>query len=132
MRRQLARFAFRLARLPASRRLVGWVFAHMIDFLPVQRLRETDTLLAFHHPRPSHAVHILLVPRRAIASLNELQSEDQAFLSDLFQTVQSLVTEFNLEKRGYRLIVNGGKYQEVPQLHFHLIADEVDVDTQQA
>ena len=113
MRRQLARFAFRLARLPASRRLVGWGFAHMIDFLPVQRLRETDTLLAFHHPRPSHAVHILLVPRRAVASLNELQSEDQAFLSDLFQTVQSLVAEFNLEKRGYRLIVNGGKYQEV-------------------
>jgi hypothetical protein len=46
-----------------------------------------------------------------------------AFLADLFQTVGSLVTEFDLERRGYRLITNGGKYQEVALLHFHLITE---------
>ncbi|MDX9953290.1 MAG: HIT domain-containing protein [Anaerolineae bacterium] len=91
--------------------------------LPVHRLRETPTLLAFHHPRPSYPLHILLVPKRAIGSLSEIQPTDNDFLADLFTTVQSLIAEFNLEARGYRLIANGGQYQDVPQLHFHLIAD---------
>jgi diadenosine tetraphosphate (Ap4A) HIT family hydrolase len=36
-----------------------------------------------------------------------------------------LITEFKLEDSGYRLITNGGIYQDIPQLHFHLISDEV-------
>ena len=81
--------------------------------IPVKRLRETDTLLAFYHPKPSYPVHILLVPKRAIGSLMELSSNDMDFYADLVQTVQSLVAEFDLEARGYRLVVNGGEYQEV-------------------
>jgi diadenosine tetraphosphate (Ap4A) HIT family hydrolase len=50
--------------------------------------------------------------------------EDQALLVDLVQMVNSLVEEFGLEETGYRLIVNGGKYQEVPQLHWHLVAQQ--------
>ena len=92
--------------------------------IPVQRLRETETLIAFHHPRPNYPVHILLVPKRSLDSLMALQTSDADFLTDLFQTVQSLVREFNLETRGYRLINNGGAYQDVPHLHFHLITDE--------
>lgn len=91
--------------------------------LPVKRLRETDSLIAFHHPQPSHAVHILLVPKRPYASLMELSGEATDLLCDLFATVQSLVRELGLEHGGYRLIANGGAYQEVPHLHFHLVAD---------
>jgi diadenosine tetraphosphate (Ap4A) HIT family hydrolase len=40
------------------------------------------------------------------------------------QIVRDLVERFDLERRGYRLIINGGKYQEVPQLHFHLVSSE--------
>jgi histidine triad (HIT) family protein len=92
--------------------------------LPVQRLRETNTLLAFHHPRPAYRVHILLVPKRAIPGLAALNPADQAFLSDLIACVQSLVAELGLEAGGYRLIANGGAYQDLPQLHFHLVAGE--------
>jgi hypothetical protein len=53
----------------------------------------------------------------------ELSSTDVDFNADLVQTVQSLVAEFDLEGRGYHLIVNGGEYQEVGQLHFHLISE---------
>jgi len=63
----------------------------------------------------------LLLPKKAVASLQELDSKDTAFLSDLYATVQSLVDEFHLS--AYRLIVNGGAYQDFPQLHFHLISD---------
>ena len=113
----------RVARFPPARALVGQIFAHMSFALPVHRLRETATLLAFHHPQPSHAVHILLVPKKALASLAALTPADAPFLLDLFATAQSLVAEFGLEQTGYRLITNGGPYQSVPQLHFHLISD---------
>ena len=89
--------------------------------IPVQRLRETDTLMAFYHPKPSYKFHVLLVPKNAVASLKELDSNDSEFLADLFSTVQSLVDEFHLS--AYRLIVNGGEYQDFPQLHFHLVSD---------
>ncbi len=88
----------------------------------MQRLRETSNLIAFYHPRPSYPLHILLVPKKALASLTDLAPQDAEFLAELFQTVQSIVAEFQLEQTGYRLVVNGGKYQDVAQLHFHLIS----------
>lgn len=114
----------RLVRSPFGRLLIGWLFAHASFAIPVRRLRETETLIAFHHPKPSYALHILLVPKRAIGSLMDLSPDDSDFTTDLFQTVQSLIEELDLEDIGYRLIANGGKYQDVPQLHFHLISED--------
>ena len=119
--RLLPRILFRLARSSLARR-AGWVFAHMTFALPLQRLRETPTLVAFHHPRPSHPVHILIAPRKAIGSLADLTSADQPLLADVVQAVQSLAAGHRLEAAGYRLVVNGGAYQDIPQLHFHLIS----------
>jgi len=90
--------------------------------IPVKRLRETETLLAFYHPKPVYPVHILLMPKKAITSLPDLTENDNPFLSDVFKTVQFLVHELNLAEIGYRLIINGGEYQDVPQLHFHLVS----------
>ena len=101
--------------------LIGWIFANMSFILPVKRLRETETLMAFHHPRPSYQFHVLLVPKKAVPSLSDFDSKDTSFLSDLYSTVQSIVEEFHLA--AYRLIVNGGEYQDFPQLHFHLISN---------
>lgn len=89
--------------------------------IPVQRLRETDTLMAFHHPKPSYPFHVLLVPKKAVVSLQELDPKDSAFLMELYSTVQSLVDEFHLS--AWRLIVNGGEYQDFPLLHFHLVSN---------
>jgi len=101
--------------------IIGWIFAHMSFAIPVNRLRETDTLMAFHHPKPSYPFHVLLVPKRSVSSLKEFDSKDSAFLTDLYSAVQSLVDEFHLS--AYRLIVNGGEYQDFPQLHFHLVSN---------
>ena len=100
---------------------IGWIFAHLSFAIPVTRLRETGTLLAFYHPKPAYPFHVLLVPKKAVASLKELDSTDTSFFTDLYSTVQSLVDDFQLS--AYRLIVNGGEYQDFPQLHFHLISD---------
>jgi len=101
--------------------IIGWIFEHMSFAIPVKRLRETESLMAFYHPKPSYQFHVLLVPKKAVVSLSEFDSKDISFLTDLFTTVQSLVNEFHLS--AYRLIVNGGEYQDFPQLHFHLVSD---------
>ena len=114
------RFVSFVLHLKWIARFVRWMFERMSFAIPVERLRETDTLMAFYHPQPSYLFHVLLVPKKAIPSLKELDSTDTTFLSELYQTVQSLVDEFHLP--AYRLIVNGGEYQDFPQLHFHLVA----------
>jgi histidine triad (HIT) family protein len=114
---------FRLARMPRMSILVRGVLSLLPFIIPGNRLRETDTLLAFYHPSPSYPVHILLVPKRAYASLLEVPTSDCAFLSDLLESVQILVRRLGLAQGGYRLIANGGNYQEVGVLHFHLVSD---------
>ena len=89
--------------------------------IPVKRLHETKTLMVFHHPRPAYPFHVLLVPKKAVPSLQEFDATDTTFLADLYAMVQTLVDEFQLP--AYRLIVNGGEFQEFPQLHFHLISN---------
>ena len=44
-------------------------------------------------------------------------------LVEVVECAQDLVHELKLEQAGYRLVVNGGSYQDIPQLHFHLISD---------
>jgi len=129
VRARFLRLIFRVHQSPrmarGSRHVLELLFSRMSFALPVQRLRETPNLLAFYHPQPAYPVHILLVPRRAIASLMELDpAQDAAFLADLFTAVQSLVAEFHLEQAGYRLIANGGEFQDFPYLHFHLVSDK--------
>lgn len=93
----------------------------MSFLIPISRLRETSSLIAFHHPSPGYKFHVLIVPKRQVESLASLDPQDTVFLSDLYSTVQSLVDEFKL--KAYRLIVNGGEYQDFPHLHFHLISE---------
>jgi len=94
--------------------------------IPVKRLRETERLMAFHHPKPSYPFHVLLVPKKSVASLKDFDSKDADFFTDLYSTVQQLVNDFQLP--AYRLIVNGGEYQDFPQVHFHLVS-EVEAQT---
>ncbi len=120
----LQKTLFNLTASSFGRLFIGWLFTHMSFVIPVNRLRETETLLAFFHPKPGYPVHILLVPKKAIESLSAIQPEDHSFLNEVVQITQDLVEELNLTQPGFRLIVNGGEYQDVPQLHFHLISGE--------
>jgi histidine triad (HIT) family protein len=124
LKRRAARFAFHLLRrFPRlAQTFLPWTLTHMSFALPLHKLRETLTLLAFYHPQPSYPVHILIVPRRAIASLADLTAQNATLLAEVILITQSLVEELGLEKDGYRLIVNGGAYQDLPQLHWHLVA----------
>ena len=120
----MKQFLLKLARTRPAGKIIGWLLTNMSFVIPGKRLRETETLIAFHHPQPSYPTHILLLPKRPYASLQTLNPNDTAFLTDLFTAVQSLVAEFQLAEKGYRLISNGGDFQDVEHLHFHLISDK--------
>ncbi len=107
---------------------LGFLFARMSFALPVKRLYESDRLVAFYHPQPSYPFHVLLVPKRAVRSLMDLSPADSALLAEVLKAVQALVVQFDLASQGYRLIVNGGPNQVVPQLHFHLVSGKGLVD----
>ena len=119
----MSKFLYRLAGSAIGGALLGWIFSNLSFVLPVDRLAETETLIAFHHPDPSYTTHILLVPKRKYKSVLEIPSDDIDFMRDLFDTVKKLVHISGLEELGYRLVVNGGDAQDIPQLHFHLISD---------
>ena len=119
----MKRLLFRFARSRFARYIIGWSFAYMSWMIPVDRLHETDSLIAFYHPSPTYTVHILIVPKRAYANITAVSPDDTQFHSDLFVTVAKLVKDLSLEK-SYRLTCNGGAFQDVPQLHFHLISGE--------
>jgi diadenosine tetraphosphate (Ap4A) HIT family hydrolase len=109
---------------PFFYRVFIWMLNTIPFAIPIRRLRETSSLLAFYHPKPLHPFHVILIPREAVRSLPDLDPASP-FLSDLVTAVQSLVAEFHLT--AYRLIVNGGEYQEFPHLHFHLVSDSQSV-----
>jgi histidine triad (HIT) family protein len=118
----LIRCLERFTRSTFGSLIIGWIFVHMSYILPVKRLRDSERLLAFYHPSPGYPVHILIVPKAKIVDLLDIKDEDGDFILEVFRTTQSLVEELGLDKPGYRLILNGGKYQEFPHLHFHLIS----------
>ena len=102
--------------------MIRWAFANATRLMPVDRLDETDLVIAFRHPSPTHHVHILIVPKKPIKSLVDVSAEDSAILNGVFRVAAKLVNEQGLEHLGYSLVVNGGPRQDVPQLHFHLQA----------
>lgn len=112
-----------VARNAIFGRWVGWVFEHMSNLLPVKRVIETDELIVFWHPTPSYEVHLLIVPKKVIKDFSSVDANGSFWLN-LPSVVQDLVEKFELDQKGYRLITNTGEYQDVKQLHFHLVSGE--------
>lgn len=119
LRRLIAALAWRFARSRWGGRLVGLVFARLSFLLPVRRVIEPRGLIAFHHPAPAQEVHILIVPKKALAGVATLGEQDGALLREVLLLAGEIAEELRLP--GFQLIVNAGGFQEVPQLHFHLL-----------
>ena len=84
---------------------------------------EDDEILAFPDINPSAPVHILIIPKKHIKSVNELKTEDQALLGKMILVAKKLAKENKIDQPGYRLTVNVGKDggQIIEHLHLHLL-----------
>lgn len=99
------------------------IFAQIISGkIPSEKVFENDRILAIKDINPAAPVHILIMPKKEIATLQEASTEDLQLLPEIFSVAQQLAQKFGVAD-GYRLLVNNGSSagQTVFHLHFHLI-----------
>jgi len=88
------------------------------------RVAHTDELVvAFHDIAPQAPVHLLLIPRRHLASARALGPDDGALLARIHAVAAALAAEHGVAESGYRLVTNAGPDagQSVAHLHWHLL-----------
>ncbi len=87
---------------------------------------ENDYALAFENIKPVHPVHILIIPKKHIASIQEAKEEDRDYLAEILLAVAEIAKIKGVDETGYRLIVNCGKDsgQSVDHLHIHLVGGQ--------
>jgi len=94
--------------------------------IPADILYEDEKILAFHDINPRAPVHILIIPKKHLASLAEVEQEDTSLLGRMCLAVSQLAAQEGIAATGYRLISNCSKDagQEVDHLHFHLLGGQ--------
>jgi len=92
--------------------------------IPSKMVYQDDTLVAFSDINPQAPLHVLIVPKRHIASLNELAPGDDALVGSLFRRAAALAKEHGYDQRGYRTVFNTNREagQTVFHIHLHLLA----------
>lgn len=88
--------------------------------IPAKLEYESENIMAFADINPAAQVHILIMPKKHVESIKGAKNLGK-LLQEVYGVVDELVEEYNLDKSAYRVLVNGGKAQKVPHLHFHLL-----------
>ncbi len=100
------------------------IFKKIIDRqMPAQIVYEDEVCLAFRDIQPVAPTHILVIPKKEVASLNEVKTEDQSLLGHLLLVVPKIAAQEGLSDLGYRVVVNTGPSagQTVFHLHLHIL-----------
>ena len=90
--------------------------------VPVDFVYQDQHVVVFPDVNPKSRVHLLIVPTVHIKSFLDLTDKQFVVLTKLAKVVQSEIVDKNLQG-GYQLVFNGGSYQHVPHLHWHLLGD---------
>ena len=90
--------------------------------IPSNIAYEDEKILAFHDLEPQAPVHVLIIPKKHIASLDDVQEEDQELMGYIMTKVKVVAEQVGLDN-GYRVVINTGEdgMQTVKHLHFHLL-----------
>lgn len=91
--------------------------------IPSSIIYEDEQIMAFKDINPSAPVHILIIPKKHIASFNEVTEDDEQLLGHIQFIASRLAADMGAAEQGYRLVTNCGKWggQDVLHLHYHLL-----------
>ena len=94
--------------------------------IPSDIVFENDKVIAFRDINPVAPVHILVIPKEHIESVQALEGEDYNLVPEIFKAIKEIAVKEGIDKSGYRVISNSGKDggQEVFHLHFHILGGE--------
>lgn len=91
--------------------------------LPAKVVYEDDRVMAFHDINPQAPIHILVIPKEHIPTVNDIAEEHKELIGHIFTVIRRIAEEMGIAESGYRVLVNcnrdGG--QEIYHLHFHLL-----------
>lgn len=94
--------------------------------IPADIRYQDDDVTVFADINPRAKVHLLVVPTKAIASINDLTNDDALLVGKLVLTAKKMAEDLGIAADGYRLIFNVGSHggQAVPHIHLHLLGGE--------
>lgn len=86
-------------------------------------LHETDNVIIIQDIMPKAPVHVQVMPKRHIVSVNGLTEEDSSLIAEMILTAKDYATKAGIAESGYKLVLNSGLQggQVVPHLHMHLL-----------
>lgn len=92
--------------------------------IPADIVYEDDEVLAFKDIAPQAPIHILIIPKKEIPTVNDINIEDSTLIGKLFLVAKKLANDFGFSESGYRLVINcnNDAGQAVYHLHLHLLA----------
>jgi histidine triad (HIT) family protein len=92
--------------------------------IPASIIYEDERLIAFKDINPQAPLHALIVPKRHIASLNELMAEDDALVGEMVRRAAAIANQHSYAERGFRTVFNTNAEagQTVFHIHLHLLA----------
>ena len=98
----------------------------LAQLLPARVIYEDEMAVAIEDTHPQAPVHLLVIPRKHVPSLDDA-AEDELLLGHLLRIAAQLARERHLEKKGYRTVINNGSWagQSVAHLHIHVLGGRV-------
>ena len=100
------------------------IFSKIINHeLPADIVYEDDEVMAFRDISPQAPVHVLVIPKIEIATVNDIQPEQAELIGKMVLAAQKIAVDEGIAEDGYRLVINCNRHgcQEVFHLHLHLL-----------
>ena len=101
------------------------IFSKIIDrSIPAEIIFEDDDVLAFNDISPQAPVHFLVIPKKPIATINDIAAADQSLVGKLFTAAATIAKSQGFAEQGYRTVMNCNEYggQTVYHIHLHVLA----------
>lgn len=91
--------------------------------IPAEILYEDDLSLAFTDIQAQAPVHFLVIPKKPIATINDMQEEDKALVGHLYWVAKNIAQEKGISEQGFRTVMNCNEYggQSVYHIHLHVL-----------
>lgn len=91
--------------------------------IPSKKVYEDERILAFHDISPNAPVHVLVIPKEHIPSMNFVNEGNSKIIGDIFALIPKLTEELKVHESGYRVVANcgGDSGMMVEHLHFHIL-----------
>lgn len=91
--------------------------------IPCEKIYEDDKIISFKDISPAAPVHILIIPKQHITSINEMSEEHIELIGHIFLVAKMLAKQLSISEDGYRIVNNCGEQagQTVKHVHFHML-----------